>query len=80
MKLTESRLRKIIQEEKQKLLNEVSQSKIETFTNATWDIAADMGVQAMAQGPRRWEDIRSYLVDEVNGIVDSLVQNPQRLS
>ena len=80
MKVTKRQLLRIIKEEKQKLLKEVSQLKIEMFTNAAWDIAADMGIQAMAQGPRRWEDIRSYLVDEINGIVDSLIQNPQRPS
>jgi hypothetical protein len=69
MKLTKSKLRQIIQEEKQKLLKEVSQSKIETFTNAAWDIAGDM-----SDAGREWEGVRSYLIDEVNGVIDSLMQ------
>ncbi len=68
MRISKRQLRNIIAEHR-RLLKEITIGKVEALTDAAWDIAAEM-----ADAGHEWDSVRAYLMDEVAGVVDTMVE------
>jgi hypothetical protein len=73
MRISKRQLRNIIAEHR-RLLKEITTGKVEALSDAAWDIAAEM-----ADAGHEWDSVRAYLMDEVAGVVDTLIEEEKEL-